>query len=199
MATTEVIPNGIFVMKYTAVAIPHIARFRVTLNEDRVIGTSPTIKAFSGGGADRESSDFGTYLWSKIGTDYNPADNFDSYEVYDVTTTPPTFIYSATADLPGTQSGADVQRPEGGVTIVFRDAAAKKVHFSFLGSVNGGLYRFTGGVHSEFQTFIDEFALPTTPGNLGDYITGRSGEKLIQFMSKSGGANNALEKKILFG
>lgn len=198
MPTTPVIPHGVFRLHYTAAGFTHILNVRHEFRGTPTPGARPTIAAKSGAGADRDSDDFGTYLWSKISPQYLSADHFDNYEVFLVTTSPPTFIYSSTAGLPGTHSGGSAQRAENQKVVTFRDGAAKKVKFNFFATADGFIGKVTTVGTASMSVFITDCLPSAGVGSLQDYITGRSGEQLLTFMSQVGGANNALERRIVF-
>lgn len=199
MPTTPVEPGSLYRLHYTALGVQHVFNCRVDVRTPHVYGVKPDIAAFSGAGADRDSDDFGAYLWSKVSPVYQAADSFDTYEVFDVTTSPPTFIYGSTAGLPGTHGGATSRRAEHGTVLTFRDAHSKKVKFNWFATNDGSLYRHTSLGVAVMAVFATDLLPAAGAGSLNDYITGRSGNQIVQFMSECGGANNALERKILFG
>jgi len=199
MPTTVVEADATIRLHYTAAGIEHAHNLRVSLQNPFTLGDMPTIKSATGSGSNRSSDDFVSMYIGFIVPYYKAADSFVGYEVFNELVVPHELVFARTlTGFPGTHTGTEFQRAEGGSVLTFRDKLGKKCKFYWFGTVDDRLGRAIAVADSPMSALVTEM-LDTAAGHIGDYVSGRSAARLMTFMSHSKGANNALEKKILFG
>lgn len=198
MPTTPLDADAEMRVKYHAAGYDHVINLRCNLTEPYTIGTDPTVSAYTGTSDDVTS----TALMAKIVLYAKPmfvsTDHFIGWEIWDMQTDPPTFIFGGTDSTVGTHSGGTAQRAESECTLTFKDNTGKRFKQIWFGTFFGSLDRSSvvsgKGMENWVTSMLDHAA-----GELGNFLCGRSAHRSLSFMSYSIQSNNALERRIIYG
>lgn len=196
MPTTPLDADAIFKVHYTAKARPHVLNLRVNLTEPYVIGSDPLISSFTGGAYDKLSTVFMAIVVLAMKPMFAATDHFDGWEVWDMQTDPPTWIFAGTDATVGTGSNTAKASEEKELTLTFQDGVGKRFKHCLFGTVYGDLARGSVYAGNPWETWVTDM-LSSAAQKVGDYICGRSAHRCRRFMSFSSQANNALEKSYL--
>jgi hypothetical protein len=195
MPTTPLDADAIMRVHYTAIGFEHVINLRINLVEPYDIGQDVYIMSFTGAEYNINSAG----LWGSVKTQmkalFKSSDHLTGYEIWDLQTSPPTWIFAASESVAGTSAGSQLD-PAVQTTINFQDKEGKHFKHTWIGTASGGRRRLTSFAGEDVSGWVGQMT-SSAPSVLGDYICGRSAHRCLRAMSATFQTNNAWDAKIL--
>jgi hypothetical protein len=200
MATQPLLADGLIRYAYTAAGVPHKLNIRVKLRRASVIvGSMPDFVRSTDPGSSIDADAFTLLLLPHLLLCYKAADSFTSYEVFDYSTDPPTWLFAKSlSGYSGGHSGGDNQEARAELVLTLRDSIGKLLKLILLGVVDGRPGKYTNPSGQFFATLVSDL-LTDDLSTSGSYVVGRSAHRPIAFVSGCTSSNNAIERKLVFG